>query len=84
MTDLEFEILDELYFVKRLEDLQKELFSLGNNLLPELENLIKKGWVRILDGEDNEIQLSDKRYKNYESSFKYIATKQGLKAHNQV
>lgn len=84
MTNLEFDILDELYFVKSFEDLQKDFPSLGSELITELENLIGKGWARVLDMNDNEIQLTDERFKSNQFQYKFIATKQGLKAHNQV
>ena len=84
MTDHEFDILDELYFVKSFANLQKELPLLESNLITELENLIQKGWIRILDEFDNEVNINDERFKNHEYKFNFIATKQGLKAHNQV
>ncbi|MBC7388915.1 MAG: hypothetical protein H7329_06880 [Opitutaceae bacterium] len=84
MTDLEFDILDELYFVKSFADLQKDFPTFGTKLISELEKLIIKGWIRVLDEHDNEIQLSNEKFNSIESQFKFIATKQGLKAHNQV
>lgn len=84
MTDAEFEILDELYFVKSFDDLTKifqyEIFSLEE----ELWSLIAKGWVKIIDTEDQEIRLGKEQYSNQKFNLRFNATKQGLTAHNQI
>ena len=84
MTDQEFDILDELYFVKTYAELEKDLPNLIITLSQELENLIQIGWVRVLDRYDNEIFMRGEELKANLEKYKYIATKQGLKAHNQV
>ena len=84
MTDSEFNILDELYFVKSLEQLNRELNLAESTLLKEIQNLIAKGWVRIIDKNDQEIIISPNAILKTDPNHRYIATKQGLKAHNQV
>jgi len=83
MTDKEFDLLEELYFVKTYSDLKK---SLGEeiNISDELHRLIKKGWAKVLDEDDNEIPVTELIFDNNNSVYKFIATKKGLIAHNQV
>lgn len=82
MTDLEFDILDELYFLVNFENLTSELGIEEKVLVNELINLVGKGWVKVYEGE-NELEVSEldflhKNYKNYN----YLASKSGLLAHN--
>lgn len=82
MTDLEFDILDELYFLINFEKLASDLGMEEKDLANELVNLVGKGWVKVYDG-DNELEVGEldflhKNYKNYN----YLASKSGLLAHN--
>jgi hypothetical protein len=82
MTDLEFEILDELYFPVDFDYLQKNLSLNETELKTELGKLLEKGWVKMLekqtDLESEGLELFDKNFKKYN----YLATKAGLLAHN--
>lgn len=82
MTDLEFEILDELYFIIAFDELRMQLALEEQNLKKELHSLINKGWVRcMLKGSDDVVETLD----SFDSDFKkynYLATKAGLLAHN--
>lgn len=84
MTDLEFDILDELYFVQSFETIQNALEIDILLLKDALRQLIEKGWVRCFKSAATddvvfaeEIDL-DNRYLEYH----YLATKEGLLAHN--
>ncbi|MDQ3392658.1 MAG: hypothetical protein M3512_00875 [Bacteroidota bacterium] len=84
MTDIEFEILDELYFVVSFKVLVDNISIEEEKLVPHLRNLINKGWVRcflnIAGDEPTDISGFDKQYMKYY----YLASKEGLKAHNSL
>jgi hypothetical protein len=82
MTDTEFEILDALYFIVSFEELKAELGYSEGSLKKELLSLIDKGWVKMME-RISDIEIRDRKefefhYKNYN----YLATKDGLFAHN--
>ncbi len=82
MTDREYEILDALYFTVPFEYLETELETEAVRLRDELITLLQKGWVKCLEKtsekEIQEIELINKNYRDYN----YLASKQGLLAHN--
>lgn len=82
MTDEEFQIIDTLYFIISFEDIKSELSCEENVLRDKLLGLIQKGWVKCFKkGSEEELEdLMDFefQYKNYN----YLATKEGLLAHN--
>ena len=82
MNDLEYVILDELYFVVTFEELLRKTGLPEEALKAELINLLKKGWLKIVDLE-TDVEVEDhitieKDYKKYN----YLASKAGLFAHN--
>ncbi len=84
MTDPEFDVLDELYFVQSFHHLKETLQWEDSVLIRILEELIGKGWVKCFREEDvdeslapDEIHLAT----NY-ARYCYLATKEGLLAHN--
>ena len=83
MTDLEYDIFDELYFVTSFEQIQKELSIKEQDLKDILLILIKKAWVRCFFSATMDVVVEDeidfeKNYQNYH----YLATKEGLLMHN--
>ena len=82
MEENEYVILDELYFVVTFDELQRKTGFPEGRLKEELSNLLKKGWLKIVDLEtDSEIEdhsVIERDYKNYN----YLASKAGLFAHN--
>ena len=82
MTDVEFDVLDELYFVQPYDYLVSELELEDSELKEVLISLIEKGWVKCFlnmqeEALSHELQL-DEKYREYF----YLATKAGLMAHN--
>ena len=82
MTDLEFDVLDELYFVIAFEALLEATELEEHELYTCLIELVSKGWVKCFKDMDEELPHSEvdlsRNYKNYS----YLATKKGLLAHN--
>lgn len=80
MTDLEFDILDELYFVTSFDELVQSSDLSVADLIMGLGSLYEKRWIKILKTHDEEVFNADLTV-NYHNYF-YLATKQGLLAHN--
>lgn len=82
MTEEEFDVLDELYFVQSFDFLLEELEMEAAALKTVLSALIEKGWVKCFfsmqeEALSHELQM-DSKYREYF----YLATKEGLMAHN--
>jgi hypothetical protein len=80
MTNLEFDILDELYFVISFDELVQKSELKEDDLIVGLKSLYDKRWIKILKTHDEEVFNVDLTV-NYHNYF-YLATKQGLLAHN--
>ena len=81
MTNTQYEIIDALYFVIPFNELIAELDLNERLLVAELHKLHQKGWVRVYDAIDHELEyhaLVDDRFPKYQ----FLASKQGLIAHN--
>jgi len=83
MTDIEFDLLDQLYFVQTFEELLKELQLTDAELKTLLISVIQKGWVKVMNKQTDEEIVDDTWITNC-SSFFYLATKKGLFAHNTI
>jgi DNA-binding MarR family transcriptional regulator len=82
MSDLEFEVLDQLYFVIGLEELSKEMQMSQEELWSVLRRMIDKGWVKVMQSQsDEELELSQISEIAL-SQYVFLATKKGLLAHN--
>ena len=80
MTEYEFELLDELYFLTNIEDLINALEWSFDKICHTLDILYDKGWIKIVDSLENEITNPD-LLNNYQD-YCFLATKKGLMAHN--
>ena len=81
MTKIEFEIIDELYFVISFNELLAQLDFDKDLLENELRKLYQKGWIRIYDGIDKELEnhvLPDESFSKYQ----FLVSKKGLSEHN--
>lgn len=82
MTDIEFDVLDELYFVQPFDYLVDELDVDEPELKETLSVLIDKGWVKcFISMQEEELPHQVKLEEKYKEYF-YLATKAGLMAHN--
>ncbi|QNL22725.1 hypothetical protein HZR84_12495 [Hyphobacterium sp. CCMP332] len=84
MNDVQFEILDELYFVISFKDIRASLDIENDTLLHQLREMVKKGWVKCFEKETeiaiSDIDYSDEKFKSY----LFLASKKGLFAHNSI
>jgi hypothetical protein len=84
MTDLEFDILDELYFLTPYQELVKNVGLPENEVKSGLQILIKKGWVKVFASISTQLSEEQIDFDNFFSSYYYLATKEGLLAHNRI
>jgi hypothetical protein len=84
MTDFEFDILDELYFVKSLHELNSLFNTHTIDISVELWAMIEKGWVKVMDKADNELPITKEEYFQNCHSLWFNISKKGLMAHNQI
>jgi hypothetical protein len=82
MTDLQFEILDELYFVQSFQYLEETLKIPQPLLVNELSKLFESGWIRCLKNGNEDVQAEEMDLQQNYKTYLYLATKSGLMAHN--
>lgn len=83
MSNLEFNILDELYFVTPYLALQKKTMLESNLLKQTLLALIKKEFVNYFISADG-IQNPELDILNQIEGLYFLASKKGLFAHNSL
>jgi hypothetical protein len=83
MTDEEFDLLDELYFVQQYAFLKETLGWEDEILLVTLQSLYEKGLIKCLTEPDNEI-FDKVDFNKKGKNLYYLATKKGLMEHNAI
>jgi DNA-binding MarR family transcriptional regulator len=78
---LEFEVLDELYFVIPFEELLQKMDLDSSGLSDVLYSLCRKGWIRIYKTPDDELDADQVELSKFQDYF-FLASKEGLFAHN--
>ena len=82
MNDLEFDILDEIYFVESFESIQHRL-NIDTQILKEsLKKMINKGWIKCFANQYTEVIFDTHSFEEKYQIYHYLATKEGLLAHN--
>lgn len=82
MTDDEFDVLDELYFVQSFHELVDLTGKETDALRNILSNLFEKGWIRIFKEVDEEVPQEEIDLINHAEEYIFLASKEGLMAHN--
>ncbi|WP_436516799.1 transporter [Ekhidna sp. To15] len=82
MTDAEFDIIDELYFVTAYNDLKEATEFSDEMLKTNLVNMVKQGWIRVYKSVNEESELGKLNLENDFQSYFYLASKKGLFEHN--
>ena len=83
MTDQEFEVMDELYFVQPFEYLVSTLGWEEQTILATLAGLYENGLIKCLKTPDEECFQKVDIKKEGKALF-FLATKKGLMAHNTL
>lgn len=82
MSEQEYQVLDELYFVQSFQEL-RQLTDFSEDELKEiLGQLLRKGWIKCLRSREGEEPVEESEFFANYSSCLYLATKAGLQAHN--
>jgi len=85
MTEVEFDILDELYFVASYPDLRSTLSLSDAELCDGLKSLLGKGYVKIFYPDpDTECDYQEAAFGKHCQDYFYLATKAGLVVHNSI
>lgn len=82
MTDLEFEILDEIYFLEGFERIRQKLGLEASLLKETLKRMIEKGWVKCFANGHTEVIMDTEDFEEKYQTYHYLATKEGLLVHN--
>ncbi len=83
MTDEEFDLIDELYFVQHYSQVKEALGWDDVLLLATLQNLLEKEFIKCLKEPDEEV-FEKINLKESGKNFYYLATKKGLMNHNAL
>lgn len=83
MSDDEFDLLDELYFLQSYDYLKKELGWEDRQLLATLDGLWKKEFIKCFRFPDEEI-FEQVDIMTQGTSYYYLATKKGLLQHTSL
>lgn len=83
MSDEEFDLLDELYFVQPYSYLKESLGWEDPLLLETLASLYQKSFIKCLSTPDSE-RFDQVDLKGEGKQLYYLATKKGLMAHNAL
>ena len=83
MSDAEFDLLDELYFVQPFDYLKENLGWEDDHLLETLNSLYQEGLVKCLEEPDRE-RFDQVDIFREGKNLMFLATKKGLMAHNAL
>ena len=83
MSDAEFDLLDELYFVQSYQYLREILQWEDQLLLETLDSLYRGGMIKCLLTPDNE-RFDQVNVIEEGRNLYFLATKKGLMAHNAL
>ena len=82
MTDNEFNILDELYFVRSFPDLMENIEMSEEEVVETLKSLHSNGWMKVLQSVDDEV-VGLVNWVDHKKLY-FLASKSGLMAHNTL
>jgi hypothetical protein len=84
VTDFEFDIIDELYFVTSFDQLLGNLQCDADQLKIELKQMLHKGWIKCFEERGDEIYNAFDLFDEEHTRFFYLATKTGLQKHTSL
>lgn len=84
MTELEFDILDEIYFVTGYQEVREQLMVEEEALQQGFRNLLQQGYVQQLYFDESVQDYVKRNNPDLDeiAKYHYLATKEGLLAHN--
>lgn len=82
MSEQEYQVLDELYFLQAFDELQELTGLSPDELKSILGDMLGKGWVKCTRSREGEEPVGTEEFMSGYTRFHYLATKAGLLAHN--
>lgn len=82
MNEVEYDIMDQLYFVTSFEDIKQQTGLEDDVILSVLWNFINKDWVKCFKDPEKEVEVREDDFRTKFEKYHYLASKQGLFAHN--
>ncbi len=82
MNDLEFDVLDELYFIKTFNEILVSTQLESKELRGILMKLFDQGWIRCYRSASDEVMPEDVDIELDYMKYFYLTSKAGLIAHN--
>jgi len=83
MNDVQFQILDALYFVEPYENILAEVDATQPVVSAELRRMVAKGWVQAMEWDERAGDYVRARFHDSDNlaRFHYLATREGLLRH---
>ena len=81
MSDLEFDVLDELYFIQPYSGLLEVTDLEDKELRQLLGKMLNKGWIRCFRSASDEVPADEIDLQTEYMQYLYLASKSGLLAH---
>lgn len=84
LTELQFQLLDSLYFVERFEHVLEESGEKRPVVVDELRTMIDRGWIQVMafDEEEGDYRRTQIFDTDHLEEYAFLATKEGLLKHN--
>ena len=82
MTEQQYEIMDELYFVISFIELKERLILNEAELKKSLAALLELNYIKCFTNVSDEIPPEHIDFENNYRNYHYLASKEGLFAHN--
>lgn len=84
LNELQFQILDSVYFVESFEHIVEEAEEPRAIVIDELRTLIDRGWIQVMEFNEEKGDYFRTLYYDTDNmdQYSYLATKDGLLKHN--
>jgi len=84
LNEVQFDILDSIYFVETLDHILEETDAKRPIVLDEIRTMIDRGWVQVMrfDEEKGDYVRTAIFDSDNMGDYAYLATKEGLLLHN--
>ena len=84
LNDLQFDILDALYFVEPFEKIFEEVQTSRPILIDELRTMIDRGWIQVMEFDKDQGDYFRSAIFDTDNleAYYFLATKAGLLKHN--
>ncbi len=84
LTELQFQILDSIYFMESLVNIIEEAEMPRAIVIDEIRTMIDRGWIQVMafDEEAGDFNRTGIFDNDNLDEYKFLATKDGLMKHN--